>query len=75
MAKPKKDFEELKREGLKTIRSERALRELQDSEIEDLFLQQQDKIKAERYRLLGDKAFEHRYVRRPLLTDDDKHEY
>jgi len=70
-----KDFEKKKEEGLKTIRAQIALEKARAAAAEDDLIKEQQRIKEERYKLLGDEAFTHRYVRRPLLTDDDKHEY
>lgn len=70
-----RDFDKKKQEGLKTIRAQIALEKARAAAAEDDRIEEQQRIKEERYRLMGDKAFEHRYVRRPLLTDDDKHEY
>ncbi|MCJ7761113.1 hypothetical protein MUP59_08255 [Candidatus Bathyarchaeota archaeon] len=70
-----RDFDKKKQEGLKTIRAQIALDKAIAAAAEDDLIAERDRIREERWRIMGDKAFEHRYVRRPLLTDDDKHEY
>lgn len=70
-----KDFKKTKEDALNDIRAQIALDKAITAAKDDDLIAEQQRIKEERYRLMGDKAFEHRYVRRPLLTDDDKHEY
>jgi len=70
-----RDFDKKKLEGLKTIRAQIALDKAIAAAKEDDVIKEQQRIKEERYRLLGADGFAHRWVRRPLLTDDDKHEY
>ena len=68
-------FDKKKNDALGDIRAQIALDKAIAAAKEEEFMAEQQRIKEERHKLLGDKAFEHKYVRRPLLTDDDKHEY
>jgi hypothetical protein len=61
-------FEKRKREAIITQRLERAIRASRATDIE------QQRIKEQRIKEMGDRAFEHHYRdANPPLTDDDKH--